>query len=89
MMEIDTRGFLKMSKNKGERPVSRQLAPTVYQLNGFFTYNAKKFLKFKEPIKIPHVLPYVIPEETGLMIDTEIEFKIAELILKNGIIDIS
>ena len=89
MMEIDKNGFLKMSKNLGERPVSRQLAPTVLQLNGFFTYNAKKFLKHKDPIKIPKVLPYIIQEETGWMIDTEIQFKIAEAMLKKGIVSIS
>ena len=85
MMEIDKKGFLEMSKTIGERPVSRQLAPAVYQLNGFFTYNTKKFLKYKEPIKIPKALPYIIPEETGWMIDTEIQFKVAEAMLEKGI----
>ena len=89
MMEIEKKGFLKMSKNLGERPVSRQLAPIVLQLNGFFTYDAKKFLKLNEPIKIPKALPYMIPEETGWMIDTEIQFKIAEVMLKKGIVKIS
>ncbi|WP_371504474.1 cytidylyltransferase domain-containing protein [Nitrosopumilus adriaticus] len=89
MMETNKNGFLKMSKKLDERPVSRQLAPTVFQLNGFFTYNAKKFLKFKEPIRIPKVLPYIIPEETGWMIDTEVQFSIAEAMLKKGIVKIS
>lgn len=89
MMEIDKKGFLKMSKAVGERPVSRQLAPAVYQLNGFFTYNVEKFLKYKEPIKIPKSLPFFIPEETGWMIDTEIQFNIAEVMLKKGIVSIS
>lgn len=89
MMEIGKNGVLKMSKNLGERPVSRQLAPIVLQLNGFFTYDAKKFLKLNDPIKIPKALPYIIPEETGWMIDTEIQFKIAEVMLKKGIVKIS
>lgn len=89
MMELDKRGFLRISKTKGKRPVSRQQSTPVYQLNGFFTYNAKQFLKHKDPIKIPKALPYIIPEETGWMIDTEIQFKIAEAMLKNGIVSIS
>jgi CMP-N,N'-diacetyllegionaminic acid synthase len=89
MMEIGKNGFLKMSKNLGLRPVSRQLAPIVLQLNGFFTYDAKKFLKLNDPIKIPKALPYIIPEETGWMIDTEIQFKVAEAMLKKGIVKIS
>lgn len=89
MMEEDKHGFLKMSKGTGERPVSRQSSPIVYQLNGFFTYDSKKFLKYGDPIKIPKALPYEIPSETGWMIDTEMEFKIAELMLLNKIITIN
>ena len=33
-------------------------------------------------------LPYEIPEETGLMIDTELEFQIAELMVKHKLIKI-
>lgn len=88
MMEIDERGFLKMSKQAGDRPTTRQSAPVVYQLNGFFTYDSRKFLKYKDPIIIPNVLPYEIPTETGWMIDTEMEFKIAELMLLNNVIKI-
>jgi len=88
MMEIDKNGFLKMSKKIGKRPVSRQLAPVVFQLNGFFTYNAKKFLKFSDPITNPKAIPIVIPEETGWMIDTEIQFKIAEAMLEKKIVTI-
>ena len=86
MMESDHEGFLKMSKRRTKRPLSRQTAPVVYQLNGFFTYNAKQFLKYREPITLPKVLPYEIPEQNGFMIDTEIEFKIAELMAKHNLI---
>ena len=41
-----------------------------------------KFQKYKK-IYMPKVLPIEIPPETGLMIDTEFEFKIAELIVKH------
>jgi len=37
---------------------------------------------------MPKVLPYEIPEETGLMIDTELEFQIAELMVKHKLIKI-
>jgi CMP-N-acetylneuraminic acid synthetase len=87
-MEINKHGFLKMSKKIGKRPVSRQLAPIVFQLNGFFTYNAKKFLKFSDPIKDPKAKFIIIPEETGWMIDTEIQFKIAEVMLQKKIVTI-
>ena len=78
MMEINSKGFLTISKKLATRPRSRQESPKVYQLNGLFAYNAKKFLKTGNPI-MKNALPYLIPLETGLMIDTETEFKIAEL----------
>jgi len=81
MMEKNSKGFLKLSKILKERPKSRQRAPIVYQLNGLFTYNVNKFLKYKIPL-LPKTLPYEIPPETGFMIDTELEFKIAEFLMK-------
>ena len=38
-------------------------------------------LKYRK-LYMPKILPYEIPLETGLMIDTEFEFKIAEMICK-------
>lgn len=80
MMEKNSKGYLQFVKNPNNRPSRRQDAPIVYQLNGSFAYNVNTFLKTKNPFP-PKSLPFVIPSETGLMIDTEIEFKIAELLL--------
>ena len=81
MMEKNQNGHLRLCKKLKERPKSRQSAPVVYQLNGLFTFNAKKFLEFGDPI-LPKALPYEIPPETGLMIDTEIEFQMAKEFFK-------
>ena len=82
MMEINSQGFLTISKKLSIRPRTRQESPKVYQLNGLFTYDARKFLKIGDPI-MKNALPYEIPFETGLMIDTEYEFNIAKLVLEN------
>ena len=87
MMELKSNGFLKMSKTNGKRPVGRQSAPVVYQLNGLWVYDKEKFLRYRKPL-LPKTLPYEISPETGFMIDTEFEFKIAELILKNKLLKI-
>ena len=81
MMEPDKNGFLKFSKKHKTKIFSRQKAPIVYQLNGLFTFNVKNFLKFKK-LYMPKILPYEISVEEGLMIDTEFEFKIAEMLVK-------
>lgn len=87
MMEKGPDGFLKLCKNLKERPKSRQSAPIVYQLNGLFVYDVNKFLKYKIPI-LPKSLPYEIPLECGLMIDTELEFQIAEMMLKKKLVQV-
>jgi len=84
MMEKDKNGFLKFSKKMPHKIKNRQEAPIVYQLNGLFVINVKKFLKFKTII-MPKILPYEIPAEMGLMIDTEFEFQIADMISKRKI----
>ncbi len=81
MMEMGQKGFLEFSKKMKVKPTRRQDAPKVFQLNGFFTYNTKRFLKFKNQYP-PKGLPLEIPAETGIMIDTELEFKIVEMMMK-------
>ena len=85
IMELGSNGFLKLVKNKGKRSVSRQTAPIVYQLNGLFAYNTEKFFKYRNDLLL-NALPYEIPIETGFMIDTEFEFKLAEFIIQKKII---
>ena len=84
MMETNSKGFLQISKSLGERVKSRQTAPVVYQLNGLFTINVEKLLKYGK-FKMSKILPYEISSETGFMIDNEFEFQIAELIAKKKI----
>ena len=85
MMEKGSSDYLEFSKKMKVKPTRRQNAPKVYQLNGLFTYNTKQFLKFKNQYP-PKGLAIEIPAETGIMIDTELEFKIVEMMLKQKLI---
>ena len=67
-----------------ERPRTRQESPPVFQMSGFIVYDVKKFLRFKKII-LPKIILHEIPPETGIMIDTKLEFKIVELIIKNNL----
>ena len=82
MMEKNKQGFLRFSKRLSKNPDNRQSAPVVFQLNGLFVLNVNKFMKHNN-FYMPKTLPYEIPPERGLMIDTEFEFKIAEFIVKH------
>ncbi len=85
MMEKDSNGFLKLCKKLKNRPKSRQEAPVVYQLNGLFVFDVDTFLKYKTPL-LPKSIPFEIPPECGHMIDTEIEFRLAEMMLQQKLI---
>ena len=80
--EISKPGHLQLCKKLKKIPENRQDAPTVYQMNGLYVFNAKNFLKKGKSI-MQKMIPCEIPIETGLMIDTEFEFNIAKLILEN------
>ena len=82
IVEKDSKGNLKLVKPLKNKARSRQEAPIVYQLNGLYVYDTEKFLKIKKT-DLSKSIHHEIPIETGLMIDTEFEFKIAELIIQN------
>jgi CMP-N,N'-diacetyllegionaminic acid synthase len=84
MMELNSKGFLNFSKKRKNRIISRQSAPIVYQVNGLFTINVNRFLKFRK-VYLPKILPYEISPERGFMIDTKFEFQIANLMAKKMI----
>jgi len=84
MMEKNANGYLRFSKKSKKKIANRQNAPIVYQLTGCSTFNVKQFLKYKR-IYMPKILPLEILPETGLMIDTEFEFQIANQIAKKQI----
>ena len=84
MMEIDKHGNLECCKKLTKKLKRRQDAPIIYQLNGLFTFYVENFLKYRT-YDMPRVIPYEIPLETGLMIDTEFEFQIADMIAQKKI----
>ncbi len=86
VVEKNSSGFLQLVK-KNERSPARQQAPVVYQMNGLHTYDLKKFLSPTRKIRteLHKALPFEIPIESGLMIDTEFEFQTAKLIIENNL----
>ena len=85
MLELGSNGYLEFSKKMKNRPSRRQDMPKVYQLNGLFVYDVKQLMKFKVQYP-PKGLPWEISPDSGLMIDTELEFKTAEMMIKNNLV---
>ncbi len=86
MVELNVEKNLKISKKPKREIFSRQDTPTVYQLNGLFVFNVESILKY-ERLLMPKTIPYKIHPLHGFMIDTEFEFKIAESIFKEKILE--
>ena len=86
ILELNSKGFLKIVKPLKRKPSARQEAPKVFQGNGLLVYNAKIFLKSNQYKKDQqsNAIPYEIPIDTGLMIDTEFEFQVAKLMIENN-----
>jgi|TARA_Y100000310_G_C20695967_1_gene825750 CMP-N-acetylneuraminic acid synthetase len=85
MVESDKSGFLKISKKPKQEIFSRQNSPAVYQLTGLFVFNVESVLNYKR-LLMPKIIPYEIHSLHGFMIDTELEFKVAELIFKEKLL---
>jgi len=81
MMETDSNGYLQLSKKLKNKIIRRQDAPIVFQLNGLFVIKPNALIKYGSTI-MPKILPYEILPEHGFMIDTELEFKLSEVMLK-------
>jgi len=80
MMEKNSKGYLKQSKSIGKIITRRQDAPVVYNIEGLFIHKVENLIKTGS-ILTSKILPYEIPKERAHMIDFEIDFTIAEILL--------
>ena len=83
-MEITKEDNMDFSKKLKKQITGRQNAPVVYQLNGLFVLNVENFLKSKK-FYSTKIIPYEILPEHGFMMDTEVEFQIADMVAKKRI----
>lgn len=60
----------------------RQDLPTLYSPNGAIFISTPEYLRKHETFYSEKSLPYIMPPERSIDIDTELDFKLAELILK-------
>lgn len=80
LFEENYKGFLELSKKSNFK--RRQDCPDVYQYNGsIYIIDVKALTLYKEISKFTNIKKYEMTEEYSIDIDTEIDFKLAELIL--------
>jgi CMP-N-acetylneuraminic acid synthetase len=81
LVELDTDGIARLSKQPTHLLSGRQQAPKVLQLVAGCYVARPKFILENSSIWSGRVRIVEIPEEHGVDIDTEVDFTLAELLL--------
>ena len=82
MVEIDKQGTVKLVKEGAFS--TRQSAPKVYDLNASIYVWWKDILKKEKKLFLAGCKIYVMPKERSVDIDDDLDFRIAEYLLKNS-----
>lgn len=85
MVELDKKGKAHLSKNTAKHYHTRQSCPDVYSLNASIYFYNPEFLKNNPTASVinDHTRVYVMPEISGVDIDSEIDFKFIEFLVNN------
>ncbi|MBN1035234.1 acylneuraminate cytidylyltransferase family protein [Clostridium botulinum] len=68
---------------EGKNITRRQDLPNIYRYNGAIYLAKTEVLKRERTFEVENLTGYVMDRESSIDIDTEIDFKIAEIIMKN------
>ncbi len=85
LVEITESGSLSVSKPLPENIVARQQAPKVLEHAASTYVVAPTYLRSASFLYDGHVIPYIMPEERCLDIDSEFDFELIEYLLKKNI----
>jgi len=89
MVELDEMGRARLSKSSDKGPIlSRQAAPKVYEINASIYIYKRDFLLKTDSIHSDNTMVYIMPQERSVDIDTLIDFKFIEYLLKEGVVEI-
>ena len=82
MVEVNCNGYAELSKQPPSAVVRRQDAPTVYEMNASIYIYRKEFLLEADSIHSDKTLVYEMPVERSIDIDTEVDLKLVELLMR-------
>ncbi|WP_298957948.1 acylneuraminate cytidylyltransferase family protein [uncultured Roseibium sp.] len=82
LLELDTGGSLQVSKPLAEKVVARQQAPLVYEHAASTYVVSPAYLRAASSLFEGRVIPYEMPPERCVDIDSEFDFKLVELLMK-------
>lgn len=85
LFETDCDGFLHISKGTGKL-ARRQDAPRVWEYNGAVYVINPQSIKNMELGEFTRRVPYIMPAEKSIDLDTNIDWLLAEQLIKNSIV---
>lgn len=83
MVEVGKNGKVKLVKGKGY--VSRQSAPKVYDMNASIYVWWRNILENKKKVLLKKSHVYIMPKKQSVDIDDDMDFKVAEILMKDNI----
>ena len=82
LVEVDSKGSVKLSKPLPSVVVRRQDAPLCYDMNAsIYVWKRNSFFESKQ-ILLEDTMLYAMPEERSIDIDSELDFKWVEFLMK-------
>ena len=83
LVELSKNGFVRTSKNLDSPIIRRQDSPRCFYLNAsIYIWKREAFYNNKTVLTDDTSL-FIMPEERSIDIDTELDFKIVKLLMKN------
>ena len=83
LVELNEKGFVRRSKNLDNPIIRRQDSPKCFDMNAsIYLWKRKAFYQVKTVITDETRL-FVMPEERSIDIDSELDFEIVKLLMKN------
>jgi len=87
MVETDESGYARLSKQLDSAVIRRQDAPAVYEMNASIYIYRRDFLLDTDSVHSAKTMIYEMPFERSVDIDSEIDFKLVELLMKEKILN--
>jgi len=85
LVEVDENGSVSLSKSVGEDIVRRQDTPKSYDMNASIYIWKRDAILEQHSLFLESTGLYVMPEERSIDIDSELDYKIVELLMKERI----
>lgn len=88
MVELQENGRVKLCKSFDKTILSRQTAPKVYDMNASIYIYKRDFIKNSNICHSDNTMPYIMPPERSIDIDSELDFEIVEFLMKKGVVKV-